>query len=114
MNYEEIRQNEAVNTYIRQADAALATLGFTEHSFAHVTLVAEKAGYILQTLGYPERTVELAKIAGYLHDIGNLINRVDHSQSGAIPRLLIRKHEKVSKINVFKGREHGTKSKISY
>lgn len=84
MTYEEIRQNEAVNTYIRQADAALATLGFTEHSFAHVTLVAEKAGYILQTLGYPERTVELAKIAGYLHDIGNLINRVDHSQSGAI------------------------------
>lgn len=58
MTYEEIRQNEAVNTYIRQADAALATLGFTEHSFAHVTLVAEKAGYILQTLGYPERTVE--------------------------------------------------------
>ena len=84
MTYEEIRQNEAVNTYIRQADAALATLGFTEHSFAHVTLVAEKAGYILQTLGYPERTVELAKIAGYLHDIGNLVNRVDHSQSGAV------------------------------
>ena len=52
MTYEEIRQNEAVNTYIRQADAALATLGFTEHSFAHVTLVAEKAGYILQTLRF--------------------------------------------------------------
>ena len=84
MTYEEIRQNEAVNTYIRQADAALATLGFTEHSFAHVTLVAEKAGYILQTLGYPERTVELAKIAGYLHDIGNLVNRAEHSQSGAV------------------------------
>ena len=94
MNYEEIRQNEAVNTYIRQADAALATLGFTEHSFAHVTLVAEKAGYILQTLGYPERTVELAKIAGYLHDIGNLINRVDHSQSGAIMAFRILDHLK--------------------
>lgn len=94
MTYEEIRQNEAVNTYIRQADAALATLGFTEHSFAHVTLVAKKAGYILQTLGYPERTVELAKIAGYLHDIGNLINRVDHSQSGAIMAFRILDHLK--------------------
>ena len=94
MTYEEIRQNEAVNTYLRQADAALATLGFTEHSFAHVTLVAEKAGYILQTLGYPERTVELAKIAGYLHDIGNLINRVDHSQSGAIMAFRILDHLK--------------------
>lgn len=84
MTYEEIKMNEAINTYIRQADASLVALGYTEHSFAHVTLVAEKAGYILQTLGYPQRTVELAKIAGYLHDIGNLVNRVDHSQSGAV------------------------------
>ena len=84
MTYEEIKKNEAINTYIRQADASLVALWYTEHSFAHVTLVAEKAGYILQTLGYPQRTVELAKIAGYLHDIGNLVNRVDHSQSGAV------------------------------
>lgn len=84
MTYEEIKKNEAINTYIWQADASLVALGYTEHSFAHVTLVAEKAGYILQTLGYPQRTVELAKIAGYLHDIGNLVNRVDHSQSGAV------------------------------
>ena len=84
MTHEEIKKNEAINTYIRQADASLVALGYTEHSFAHVTLVAEKAGYILQTLGYPQRTVELAKIAGYLHDIGNLVNRVDHSQSGAV------------------------------
>ena len=84
MTYEEIKKNDAINTYIRQADASLVALGYTEHSFAHVTLVAEKAGYILQTLGYPQRTVELAKIAGYLHDIGNLVNRVDHSQSGAV------------------------------
>ena len=84
MTYEEIKKNEAINTYIRQADASLVALGYTEHNFAHVTLVAEKAGYILQTLGYPQRTVELAKIAGYLHDIGNLVNRVDHSQSGAV------------------------------
>ena len=49
-----------------------------------MTVVAENAAYILTTLGYPERTVELAKIAGFLHDIGNLVNRVDHSQSGAV------------------------------
>ena len=84
MTYEEIKNNEEINSYIRQADASLVALGFTEHSFAHVTLVAEKAGYILEALGYPARTVELAKIAGYLHDIGNLVNRADHSQSGAI------------------------------
>lgn len=84
MTYEEIKKNEAIRTYIKQADASLIALGYTEHSFAHVTQVAEKAGYILQTLNYPERTVELAKIAGYLHDIGNLVNRVDHSQSGAV------------------------------
>jgi metal-dependent HD superfamily phosphatase/phosphodiesterase len=84
MIYEQIRQDEAIKTYIRQADASLAALGFTEHSFAHVGRVAEMAGYILETMGYPERTVELAKIAGYLHDIGNLVNRVEHSQSGAV------------------------------
>ena len=59
-------------------------LGFTEHSFAHVTKVAQTAAYILQTLGYDEKDIELARIAGYLHDIGNLVNRVDHSQSGAV------------------------------
>ncbi|MBQ8266812.1 MAG: HD domain-containing protein [Clostridia bacterium] len=84
MTYNEIKKNKAINDYITAADASLAALGFTEHSFAHVTAVAEKAGYILQTLGYDERTVELVKIAGYLHDIGNLVNRIDHSQSGAV------------------------------
>lgn len=84
MNYEQLKANEVIRTYIAQADASLIALGFTEHSFGHVMLVAEKAGYILQTLGYPARMVELAKIAGYLHDIGNLVNRVDHSQSGAV------------------------------
>ena len=84
MTYEEVRQDEAVKVYIAQADASMNALGFTEHSFAHVTRVAEIAGEILSTLGYPARTVELAKIAGYLHDIGNVVNRVDHSQSGAV------------------------------
>lgn len=84
MTYEEIRRDAAVKVYIAQADASMKALGFTEHSFAHVTRVAESAGEILQTLEYPARTVELAKIAGYLHDIGNVVNRVDHSQSGAV------------------------------
>lgn len=84
MTYEQLKNDSAVRVYISQADAALEALGFTEHSFAHVTLTAQRAGYILQTLGYPDRTVELAKIAGYLHDIGNVINRSEHSQSGAI------------------------------
>ena len=84
MTYEEIKNDAAIRTYISQADASLIALGFTEHSFAHVTQVAEKAGYILETLGYPARMVELAKIAAYLHDIGNLVNRIEHSQSGAV------------------------------
>jgi putative nucleotidyltransferase with HDIG domain len=74
----------AIHNYIKAADTSLEALGFTEHSFAHVTAVAEKAGYILETLGYDERTIELVKIAGYLHDIGNLVNRIEHSQSGAV------------------------------
>ncbi len=84
MTYEEIRNDEAIKVYITQADASLKALGYTEHSFAHVGNVSDKAGYILETLGYPERTVELVKIAGYIHDIGNLVNRVNHSQSGAV------------------------------
>ena len=84
LTFEEVKNNAAIRTYIQRADESLIALGFTEHSFAHVTVVAENAGYILRTLGYPERTVELARIAGFLHDIGNLVNRIDHSQSGAV------------------------------
>ena len=84
LHYEAVKKNETIRTYIQRADESLIALGFTEHSFAHVTMVAETAGYILETLGYPARTAELAKIAGFLHDIGNLVNRVEHSQSGAV------------------------------
>ena len=84
MTFEEIKKNEAVNTYIQKADESLIALGYTEHSFAHVTKVAETAAYILRALGYEERDIELARIAGYLHDIGNLVNRSEHSQSGAV------------------------------
>ena len=84
LTYEKITNNEAIKTYIIRADESLDALGFTEHSFAHVMLVAETAGYILKTMGHDDRTVELGKIAGYLHDIGNLVNRKDHAQSGAV------------------------------
>ena len=84
LTFEDVKNDRTIRTYIQRADESLIALGFTEHSFAHVTAVAEKAGYILEALGYPARTVELAKIAGYLHDIGNLVNRIDHSQSGAV------------------------------
>lgn len=84
MTFEELKQNEDIKTYIRKADESLIALGYTEHSFAHVGKVSQMAGYILETLGYPEHDVELARIAGYMHDIGNIVNRIEHSQSGAI------------------------------
>ena len=84
LSYETIRQNENIRTYIRKADESLRALGYTEHSFAHVTKVAETAGEILSMFGYSTHDVELVKIAGYLQDIGNLVNRVEHSQSGAV------------------------------
>lgn len=84
LKFEDIKKNDDINTYIKKADESLAALGFTEHNFAHVTKVATDAAYILETLGYSEHDIELAKIAGYMHDIGNLVNRVEHSQSGAV------------------------------
>lgn len=84
LTFEQVQNNPAIRTYIQRADESLTALGFTEHSFAHVGMVARNAAYILETLGYPQRTVEVAKIAAFLHDIGNLVNRVDHSQSGAV------------------------------
>lgn len=92
LTYEEIVKNESIKTYIRKADESLVALGYTEHSFAHVTRVANTAGNILTTLGYTERDVELAKIAAYLHDIGNLVNRTDHAQSGAVMAFRILDH----------------------
>lgn len=84
ITFEEIKKQEDIKTYITLADRSLLALGFTEHSFAHVGRVSSGAEYILTTLGADTHTVELAKIAGYMHDIGNLVNRIDHSQSGAI------------------------------
>ena len=84
VTYDEIIKNEEINAYIRKADESLIALGYTEHSFAHVMKVARDTEFILSTLGYSEHDIEIAKIASYLHDIGNVINRIEHSQSGAI------------------------------
>ena len=84
MTYDELKKREDVRTYIKSADASLRAIGYTEHSLPHVSRVAKTAGGILSTLGHPAREAELARIAGYLHDIGNLVNRFNHSQSGAV------------------------------
>ncbi len=84
MTYREIVKNEEVKAYIQKGNANLDVLGFTDHSQAHSGLVAERAAEILQQLGYDEHDMELARIAGYMHDIGNVINRKNHAEYGAI------------------------------
>ena len=84
VTYKYIKPNPDIMEYIRRADKALEAQGYTEHSFAHVEKVAATSSMILTSLGYNERTVELVKIASIMHDIGNVINRVDHAQSGAV------------------------------
>jgi len=84
VTYKYIKQNPDIMEYIRRADKALEALGYTEHSFPHVERVAHTSAMILEGLGFDERTIELAKIASIMHDIGNVINRIDHAQSGAV------------------------------
>ena len=84
VTFNEIKHNQTIRCYIDEADRSLRALGFTEHSYAHVTKAAKTAEMILLTLGYSKREAELAKIAGYMHDIGNIVNRIDHAQSGAV------------------------------
>ncbi len=84
ITYQYIKTNPTIKTYVEKADYVLNAMGYTEHSYAHVEYVAKNAAMILDTLGYDERTVELTKIAAYMHDIGNLVNRQGHAQHGAI------------------------------
>jgi metal-dependent HD superfamily phosphatase/phosphodiesterase len=84
LRYDDIVKDKAIRAYITAADDSLRALGYTEHSFPHVTKSANTAADILTRLGFDERTVELSKIAGFMHDIGNLVNRTEHSQSGAV------------------------------
>lgn len=80
----DIKENQELDALIRGAQKQLNAIGYTEHGHRHISIVSKRAGDILEKLGYPERTVELARIAGYMHDIGNCVNRVDHAHSGAI------------------------------
>lgn len=84
MTYQEIKKNEEVRVYLKKGNDNLGVLGYTDHSEAHCTVVAERAGLILKKLEYPEETIELAKIAGFMHDIGNAVNRSRHAEYGAI------------------------------
>ena len=81
---EDVKNNQEIKELIRSSQVQLDALGYTEHSTRHITIVSNRAGEVLETLGYPEERIELAKIAGYMHDIGNCVNRVDHAHSGAI------------------------------
>ncbi len=80
----DVKENPEIEALIKGAQEQLNELGYTEHGHRHISIVSKRAGDILEKLGYPERTVELTKIAGYMHDIGNCVNRVDHAHSGAI------------------------------
>ena len=84
VTFNDIKHNEEIRTYIKMADDSLSPMGFTEHGFAHVTRVMDVTEQILKKMGYDERTIELAKISAYMHDFGNIVNRIDHAQSGAV------------------------------
>jgi len=84
MTYQQIRKNEEVCALLDKGNRNLGVLGFTDHSEAHCVLVAERAAYVLRSLGYDERQQELVKIAGFMHDIGNAINRTHHAELGAL------------------------------
>ena len=84
ITFERVKNDPAIRTYIEKGNAVLGELGFTEHGFAHAGITADMAGRVLTALDYPARTVELARIAGYIHDMGNGVNRVDHALSGAL------------------------------
>lgn len=84
ITYEDIKNNEEFKIYVEKGNEMLGVLGYTDHSAAHTVKVGEAAANILLKLGYSHDEAELAKIAGYIHDIGNVVNRQDHSQTGAV------------------------------
>lgn len=89
VTYQEIKKNKEINQYITMGNEILGVLGYTDHSQKHAVIVAERAASLLEVLGYSEREIELCKIAGYMHDIGNCVNRSDHAHSGAIMAMQI-------------------------
>lgn len=84
LTIKDVMKNPEIRLFLEASALQMTTLGYTEHSFRHCRLVSNKCGEILSDLKYPERMVELARIAGYLHDIGNAVNRINHAQTGAV------------------------------
>ncbi len=82
--YQRVRNDHDIHVYIEEQNKSMHAMGFTEHSFAHIGVVADRVGYILETLGVDDHTIDLALTAAWMHDLGNVVNRVDHSQSGAL------------------------------
>ena len=90
--YDKIHENEELKTYILAGNRVLGELGFTEHGLAHAGTVSKMSREILEILNYSDHECELAAVAGYMHDIGNMINRCDHAQSGGSGRLFRGEH----------------------
>ena len=84
ITFEDVKNNNEVQELVAGAQKQMEAIGYTEHSIRHISIVSSRAARILEDLGYQKERIELAKIAGYLHDIGNCVNRVDHAHSGAI------------------------------
>ena len=84
MTYKDIRHNKEVNELLKKGNQNLGLLGYTDHSQDHCVRVAETAAHILKKFGYSEHDIELARIAGYMHDIGNAINRNRHAEYGGL------------------------------
>ena len=84
LSFKEVVKDEEIIEYIKQSDEVLSALGYTEHGIAHCRLVAELSGRILREMGYDDHECELAQIAGFMHDIGNMVNRKDHAHHGAL------------------------------
>lgn len=101
MKYKEIKKDRELREYIARGNEKLGVMGYTDHSEKHCILVAERAGMILKKFEYPEHTIELAKIAGFMHDIGNCVNRSHHAEYGALLA-----NEWMKKTDIFPGRPH--------
>ena len=82
--FHRVKHDHDIGVYIDEQNKSLYSMGYTEHSFAHIGVVADRTAYILDTLGADDHTIDLALTAAWMHDLGNIINRVDHSQSGAL------------------------------
>lgn len=119
VTFDEIKKNHEIKTYIQASNNVLGAVGYTEHGFAHAMRTADIASRILRETGHDERTCELAMIAGYMHDIGNAVNRTDHAQSGGIMAFQILTHlgfspeETVAVVSAIGHHDEGTAAPVT-